>query len=232
MLCVILPVFNHIQWTDNCLNSLKQGTKQPSEIILIDNGNEETCRHLVEKYRSLNIHYIGNEENIGVNSSWNLGLSITKRKNVLFLNNDTNANRYFIEKIIRVMKDPTIGICVPTRFRGSNLESKSYSEEDPVIQECIFIEGWAFTMRREIFDKVGFIPMEFKTFMGDTYFFECSKWLKYRNVKMMNNLVYHYGSGTLKDFCNNLQKIALHRSENYTWRKMVESIKNKVLKLN
>lgn len=115
MICVIIPVLNQIKWTDDCLKSLTEGTVLPSEIILIDNASTDPYKDLVEKYRSLNMLYIRNEENIGVNASWNLGLSITKRKNILFLNNDTYVNKYFIEKVIKVMENPEVGICTPGR---------------------------------------------------------------------------------------------------------------------
>lgn len=232
MICVVLPAFNHARWTDDCLDSLKRGTIQPSEIVLIDNGDKETCKHLVEKHRSLNIHYIRSEENLGINGSWNLGLDRTKMKNILFLNNDTYVNKYFIEKIIKVMENPEVGICVPTLGPAiSYLESKNHPEEDPTIEDCIYIEGWAFTIKKEILDKVGCIPVQYKTFMGDTYFFECSTWLQYRNVKMINNFVYHYGSTTLKDFYNNLEMIDAHKIEDSIWRKDFESLKDKIIKL-
>jgi len=219
MICVIIPVLNNIKWTDDCLKSLEEGTILPPEIIIIDNGSTDPYKELVEKYRSLNILYIRNEENIGVNAAWNLGLSITKRPYVLFLNNDTYANKYFLEKVIKTMKNPEVGICVPERERSlPTIHNNAFIEENPFIEPSIYIEGWAFTMRKSIFDTVGPIPPLFKTFMGDTYFFEHSKMLGFKNMKMINNRVYHFGSRTLKDFYENNEIKDLHKKENREWK--------------
>jgi len=224
MICIIIPVLNNIEWTDDCLKSLKEGTVLPSEIILIDNNSKDPYRTLIEKYRSLNILYIRNEENIGVNAAWNLGLSITKRKYILFLNNDTYANKFFIEKIIKVMENPEIGICSPEKERTpSRIDKNNQSEENPEIRDCRYVEGWAFTIRRSIFEQCGFIPPQFKIFMGDTYFFEWSHILGYRNVIMSNNLVYHYGSKTLKDNYENIAIKEMHKSENREWREYLKN---------
>lgn len=229
MLCVIIPVLNHIEWTDDCLQSIREGTVKPSEIILIDNGSTDPYSDLSRKYKDLNLLYIRNETNIDVNPAWNLGLSITKRRNVLFLNNDTLPNKYFIQKIYKVMQNPEVGICVPVReVTTTRVPLVNEPEENPEIKDCIYIDGWAFTMRKEIYDRVGPIPSSLKRYMGDSYFFECSKWLGYRNVQMVNNTVYHYGSGTIKDVCDAEAIRGVHRVENAEWRKMMDVVRKKL----
>ena len=60
--------------------------------------------------------------------------------------------------------------------------------------------------------------------MGDTYFFEWSNILGYRNVIMCNNRVYHYGSKTLKDNYKNDTIRQIHRSENREWKEYLKSL--------
>ncbi len=234
MLCVVIPVINHIEWTDNCLKSLNEGIVKPSEIIIIDNGSTDNYKMMLDKYyRDLNILYIHNDENIGVNASWNLALNITRRKNILFLNNDTYANIYFIQKVLNVMKDPNIGICSPRReIAIHHLPLNNFPEENPEIEDSIYIDGWAYTMKKEIFEKAGPIPSIFKTYMGDAYFYSCSSWLGYRNVRMSKNTVWHHGSGTLKDFYNPSEMSQAHRAENHKWRQILDSERLRVLNLN
>lgn len=233
MLCVVIPVLNHIGWTDNCLKSLSEGTIKPPEIILIDNGSIDNYREMLDKHRDLNIWYIRNEENIGVNASWNLALNITKRKNVMFLNNDTYSNVYFIEKVLKTMENPLVGICSPVReIAIHHLPMNNFPEEIPEVEDFKYIDGWAYTMRKEIYEKVGPIPSSLKTYMGDSYFYFCSEWLGYRNVRMPKNTVWHHGSGTLKDFYNPAEMSKAHRAENYIWRQMLESERKRVSNLN
>lgn len=230
MLSVVIPVINHRQWTDDCLFSLTNGTINPDEVILIDNGSlYSEYNNIIEKHRKLNLLYIRNEENIGVNASWNLALKITNRKYVLFLNNDTVVNKYFIEKVLKVITNEGIGICVPVRETTvDRLSLNNFPEENPEIEDCIYIEGWAFTMKKSIYDIVGEIPSSLKTYMGDTYFFSCSSWLGNRNVRMTKNTVYHFGNGTLNDIYDSTSIREYHLKENLHWKKMIDSTKKRV----
>lgn len=233
MLSIIIPVLNQIEFTDNCLKSLRENVIQPPEIILIDNGSTDPYRDLVEKYRDLNIMYVRNETNIGVNAAWNYGIFRTRRPYVLFLNNDTYCNKYFIKKILKTMEDPAIGICIPIREVTIKRLEASNKDEDPILEKSKYIEGWAYTLRREIYNKIGPIPNILKTYMGDTYYFESSEYLGYKVMQMMNNTVWHFGSVTVKACAEDQVQIrSEHKEENYNWRKMKEKVFNEIKQKN
>lgn len=228
MISVVLPVLDQIKWTDDCLKSLQNNVIQPSEVFLIDNGSKDNYQDLADSYRSVfNIRYIRNETNIGVNAAWNIGLFHSTFPYVLILNNDTCLNKFFLKKIIKVMEDKEVGICIPTREVTIPRVEMVNKDEDPSIIPAPDIEGWAFTMRKEIYNKTGPIPSLFKTFMGDTFLFESSLALGYKNLKMTNNTVYHYGSLTVKTLNNQTEMRQIHREENYEWRKMKDEILRK-----
>ena len=230
MISVVMPVLDQINWTDDCLRSLKENTIQPSEVILIDNGSKDDYRSLVEKYRPIfNMKYVRNEENIGVNPSWNLGLKLSTSPYILFLNNDTYLNRFFIKKVLKVMEDETVGICIPIREVTLPRVEMVNKDDDPITIIAPDIEGWAFAIRREVCDKTGPIPDILRTFMGDTFFFDLSVGLGYKNIKITNNTVYHYGSLTVKVVTpDQTQTRLIHKAENYEWRKMREGLLKKI----
>jgi N-acetylglucosaminyl-diphospho-decaprenol L-rhamnosyltransferase len=224
MISVIIPVLNQINWTIDCIQSLKEGEVKPDEIILIDNGSTDPYKNITEIFRDMNVLYIRNDINIGVNHAWNLALSITKRKYALLLNNDTVANKYFLKKVLKVMEDKNISICIPTREVTIKRVHDENKDDDPILIDAPDIEGWAFTIRTEVYNKIGPIPNSLKIFMGDTYLYSCANILGYRNVKMINNTVYHYGSLTLKETKSQDEYRDIHKKENYTWNLMKESV--------
>ena len=233
MLSIIIPVLNQIEFTDNCLKSLRENIIQPPEIIVIDNGSTDPYRDLMEKYRDLNIMYIKNETNIGVNASWNHGIFKTRRPYVLFLNNDTYCNKYFIKKILKTMEDEKIGVCIPVREVTIIRTETENNDNDPILENSKYVEGWAFTIRREMYNKIGPIPDLFKTYMGDTYYFECAECLGYKIVQMINNTVWHYGSLTIKEYTQNQMEMRrIHKEENNAWRKIREGLLEEVKQKN
>jgi len=232
MLSIVMPVMDQIDFTRDCLQSLRENTVIPNEIIILDNGTESSSKCLVEEFRDLNILYVDNHINIGVNASWNLGLIYTNKPYILFLNNDTLLNKFFIKKILYVMQNiPSAGICIPVREHTKPRVELINKDDDPITVDAIDIEGWAFTIRRSILDTIGPIPPSFKTYMGDTRFFEGSKVLGYKNLQMTNCTVWHHGSLTVNKLYGNTVR-AEHRSENMTWRqnkdRILEGIKERI----
>lgn len=204
MISIIIPVLGKGELTRKCLKSIEFGHVQLNEIILIDNGSpEDEYKEITNEFSSLNIKYIRHEENIGVNYAWNEGVSISNKENpyVCFLNNDVILNKYFFYKIFRCMEDPTVGICIPIRSRrNANVEGSLDQDnllEDPIVINSVYIEGWAYTIRRSLLEYIGSISEDFKTFMGDTYYFEATKILGYKVVQITNNSAIHLGCQTV-----------------------------------
>ena len=63
MISIIMPVVDKVQYTRECLQTLRLNTIIPKEIIILDNGQIESSACLVEEFRDLNILYINNKTN-------------------------------------------------------------------------------------------------------------------------------------------------------------------------
>jgi len=185
--------------TDEFLESISINTVLPKEIILIDNGSSKNIKSLVKKYKNLPINYIRHEVNTGVNKPWNDGIRLAKTKFISVLNNDIILNKYFFEKIIEVMKSPDVGIVVPKIVKDKNLVNKTDNSPVKVIKNPRQKrrEGCAFTIRKEITNKIKPIPIALKTYCGDYYLFNSSEALGYKYALMSNNYVFHYGGQTV-----------------------------------
>lgn len=196
MITATIPVLNNIKITDDLFKSIYANTVQPTEIILIDNGSTDRYYKLVKKYRRLNINYIRKETNEGVNSAWNDGIRLSSTPYVSVLNNDLILNKYFFQKIIEAMKHPKVGIVVPALAKKKGGVDRS--KDVPLVLKALNKrEGWAFTIRKEVTDKLNPIPEKLKTYCGDDYLFYHTRLLGYKTVRMVNNFVYHYGGATV-----------------------------------
>lgn len=195
MITAVIPVLNQYKLTNDLLNCISKNEYKPQEIILIDNGSVEPINELSTSYKNLKIRYIRFDENIGVNPAWNLGIMKAKTPYVSILNNDLLVNNYFFKRISETMSDDTVGVCVPNTI--SDMYYAMTCKYEPVkLSSCNKREGWAFTIKKDIVEKLGYIPKELNRTYGDDYIFYCAKKLNYKTVKMENNYIFHYGSVT------------------------------------
>lgn len=196
MISVVLPVLNQFKLTSDLLLCISKNEYKPQEIILIDNGSTEPIKDLPKLYEGLNINYVRFNENIGVNPSWNLGIMKSRNNIVSILNNDLLINNHFFKYIEETMKNEEIGICVPNTI-SDMYGAMTCKYKNPIqLSQCNKREGWAFTIKKDIVEKMGYIPKELNRTYGDDYIFYCARKLNLKTVKMEDNYIFHYGSIT------------------------------------
>lgn len=106
---IIIPVYNQIQYTLNCLYTLDQFDKNISkEIIIInDNSTDETI-YLLNKISGIKV--VSNKENLGFLRNVNKGISLAKGEFVYILNNDVEVQENYLSSLLKVFKEkPNVG---------------------------------------------------------------------------------------------------------------------------
>lgn len=100
---IIIPVYNQIRYTLNCLYTLDQyDTHISKEIIIInDKSTDDTWDHLCE---IPGIVIIDNHENLGFLRSVNKGIRHAKGKYIYLLNNDVEVQEKYLSSLISVFK--------------------------------------------------------------------------------------------------------------------------------
>lgn len=104
-LSVIVPFYNGSQFFVELLDSLF-AIKAEKEIIIVDDGSREDeslfCQNVSKRYEKIRIIY---QENGGIVSARNKGLSMAKGQYVLFVDQDDFVDAFVIDKCIQNAKN-------------------------------------------------------------------------------------------------------------------------------
>ena len=111
LVSIIIPVFNHIDFTFNCLQSLKNHIPKSIslQIIVIDDCSTDYTHDFFLKNVS-GITYLRNEQNLGFLASCNAAANIATGKYVCFLNNDIQVKPGWIENLLLSFKKDNVGL--------------------------------------------------------------------------------------------------------------------------
>lgn len=109
---IIIPVFNNYAYTKNCVLSLERHNNfQKNEIIIIDNNSTDQTKFFLSNLPSNNLKIITNITNLGFAKACNQGAEIADGEHLIFLNNDTEVTRGWIEELTRcLLADHRIGV--------------------------------------------------------------------------------------------------------------------------
>ena len=110
---IIMPVFNKLQLTEPCLDSIhREGAQASYEIIVVDNGSTDGSREwLAGQERLGRLRLIINPDNLGFARGCNLGAAAARGRHLLFLNNDMEVTSGWLEPLVSTLDtDPDVGI--------------------------------------------------------------------------------------------------------------------------
>jgi len=152
---IIIPVWNEIEFTKKCIESIKQGTAISYEIVIIDNGSDaETAQYLTGLSIEGCISVMRNEKNLGFPAAVNQGIAFSDSPYVCILNNDTEVYRGWLREMINISEEyADIGIINPA---SNNLGQKGpepgFSGKWIEMAACT---GFCMLIKRSLIKKIG-----------------------------------------------------------------------------
>ncbi len=140
LVSIIIPVYNHWQYTHGCLKSILKNTVfRNFEIIIADDCSNDETGEMLKKVAGVRV--VRNERNLGFVLNCNMASRLARGKYLLFLNNDIFVSKDWLEPLVSLAEsDEKIGIA------GSKVVDK-----DGRLQECGWImqsDGWGFPVGR------------------------------------------------------------------------------------
>jgi GT2 family glycosyltransferase len=109
---IVIPTFNNLGLTRQCLNSILGNTPQGLyEVIVVDNGSTDgTPAFLKQEEAEGRIRAVFMSQNHGFAYGCNQGALAAKCSELLFLNNDTVATSGWLTAMLAAAREPEVGI--------------------------------------------------------------------------------------------------------------------------
>ena len=198
---IIIPVWNRLEDTKDCVNSIRKNTSYPYRILIVDNGSEhETskCLNAFEKEDPGRIKVLRNDKNLGFVKAVNKGIAFSEAEFVCLLNNDTIVNPGWLGELIKVgEKDLKIGIVNPSSNTLGQpcprmiVPSKEQKESGSFV-ELGSAFGFCMLIKKEILKDVGLFDESYGMgYFEDTDFSLRAKEKGYKSVRAIASYVYH-----------------------------------------
>ncbi|MGC9086850.1 MAG: glycosyltransferase family 2 protein [Thermoproteota archaeon] len=240
---VIVLNYNGKKFIVNCLRSLLL-TKYPNfEVLFVDNsstdGSREWLEEEIKRLKLDNFKLIPLDKNYGFAKGNNIGINLSDSKSefVVLLNNDTEVEPDWIEKLVKFMvehKEVGIAQCKLRSLKNRALIDSAGGVIDYIGRvliigsgepdderfskpyEIFYAQGAAIVIRRDLLKKVGLLDEEYFINYEETDL--CWRtWLNGMKVAFISNsIVYHYGSATISSGTEVLPKplILYHSRKN------------------
>lgn len=137
LLSVVVPYFNMGRYIEECLQSIRDSTYQPLEILILDDGSTDPFSlEALSKAARLPEVRIVHQKNQGLASARNAGAKAARGEFLAFLDADDRVRETYFEKAIHALKKNEnvyfIGAWVQY-FENSNILWPTYTPQPPYV---------------------------------------------------------------------------------------------------
>ena len=207
MICdIVIPVYNKLEYSRACLESIKKYTHYTYRIIIIDDAsNKETQEYLDDLDKKQEIILIRNDTNLGWLKSVNKGLAQTKSEYICLMNNDTLVTDGWLEEMINIAeKEKGIGLVNPSWEKPNRISLDDYARNIKRFREQYIETGWArgfcVLIKREVIDKIGYFDEVYSPgYWDDRDFSVRAIKAGFRCVRAKSSFVWHHRNITFQE---------------------------------
>ncbi|MCG7213044.1 glycosyltransferase family 2 protein [Paenibacillus mucilaginosus] len=232
---IIIPTYNQAGLLKACIESIRQYTPEPHEIIVIDNASTDGTAEYLQSMRG-QLRFRINAENIGFAGGVNQGMRMARGSTLLLLNNDTVVTQGWLGNLLRCLhSDERIGLVGPMTnyISGEQLQPVSYASMKEMHRfarefnvpdasrwrPTTRITGFCLLLRRELFDRLGYFDEGFeKGNCEDDDFCLRVRLLGHELVIAGDTFIHHVGSVSVKALGTEMGEV-YGRNQDYYGRK-------------
>jgi GT2 family glycosyltransferase/radical SAM superfamily enzyme YgiQ (UPF0313 family)/tetratricopeptide (TPR) repeat protein len=185
---IIIPVFNKIELTRQCLTTLASLTTMPEyEVIIVDNNSTDGTAEFLAALGG-DVQVIRNAENYGFAVACNQGAKAARGEFLLFLNNDTIPTEGWLNALVdEVERHPDVAVVgSKLLYEDGTIQHagvafsrivllpyhiyRQFPADSPMVnrrREFQCVTGACMLVRRDVFDQVGGFDEGFKNGFED-----------------------------------------------------------------
>lgn len=121
IISVVIPTYNEEKDIADCLNSLKQQSYKPLEVIIVDDGSTDNTRNIIKNFKDIKLI---EGQHKGPGFSRNLGAKTAKGHILIFVDADMTFDKDYIKNLTApILSGKSIG--TEERFqKATNLTNK------------------------------------------------------------------------------------------------------------
>lgn len=168
-LSIIIPVFNKMETTLRCIQSIcEENASALYEIVIVDNGSTDGTQAFFSGEDNKKIIYIRNPENLGVSKALNTGVARAQYPTLCFMHNDVIVHEKNWTVSIRefITAHPDAGVVglygaktvrEDGSFRGKSIvhgKKDGPSMKKP-FETVAVVDGMLMAMKKPVFEQVG-----------------------------------------------------------------------------
>ncbi len=111
---IVVPCWNGLAYTRQCLDSVKRWTDRPYELIVVDNGSTDGTGAYLRRLRDKRVRVVSNKKNLGFARAINQGIAAARGRWVVWLNNDAVATPGWLGRLVDcALRHPRVGAVGP-----------------------------------------------------------------------------------------------------------------------
>jgi len=201
-IAVVIPVFNQLSYTVNCVESLNRNGIRDSQIVIVNNASTDgTVAFLASRPEIRALHNVANR---GCGCAWNQGARAVTAKWTVVLNNDVILAPDAITALVRFAEEEKFDVVSPAMCEADlDYDFPAYAGEFVRVMSSVCRPGVAigacFMVRRRVFDAIGLFDDDPR--LGgyeDDEFFRRAERAGLRMAITGRAFLHHFGSVTQK----------------------------------
>lgn len=156
---VVIPVLNQLQYTQQCVDSLRAGGTAPGQILVINNGSTDDSSQWLHAQAGLRV--IDNPVNLGCGGAWAQGALVANADWVVLLNNDVIVPPGGMQALLEAAERAGLKAVSPGLMEGKldydfNAWAPKFSAEMRGVLRTGWFHGVCFAVHRSVFESIGF----------------------------------------------------------------------------
>lgn len=212
---LIIINYNTLGYLKKCLSSIKEYTKLPYRIIVVDNGSTDGSKNYLKNYSDIRV--ISNKSNRGYGQACNQGILAGNSQYIVLLNSDIEVTSGWLEPLVELAKEEDVAVVGPKMVNENNLivgagvtsvkddfKPRGWKEPDGqgvynTQEDVISVGGACYLIKRELLPILSLFDEGYFFYFEETDYSLRVREKGYRVVYCPDSRIIHHHEGSLKE---------------------------------